>query len=546
MVRALCLDEIPGRLTEEDFWALFGRVEHETMDFKRGVPDDILTTIPAMAMTDGGLIVHGVTPDLTIGGCPRSQNTVDRITRFAGECGVDVRIRSVLVGESEITITEVPEIRGRIVTTPDGRLLRRVGGDSQPLRGDALARFVRQREDRPGEDEPLSGFQPVDVDLSALNEVLEADERPLVDREDVLRALVDLGVAEPGSSHLEVSVLRAAAVLFAYDPGKFVRGASIQLVRREGVGPGPGPTAARTECTGPLSRILDDCLSFIARYTRRYAVVRGVKREILPEYPEAVLREAILNALAHRDYGLTGATVDVTIWDDRIEVQSPGPLPGHITTENMRQEHYSRNRRIMRVLKTLGLVEEYGEGVDRMYREMEARLMEPPIFSAADGSLTVTLRNRFLVDVDDQVWLSLLGQYPMTVGERRALVVARREGYVTPRRLRQLLGDTDVRGVLSGAMAKGLLVRVGERGGSRYELSDEIVLRAGSGGMEAQSRKGQLLYDEIQRRGSISTSEGVELLGESAAAVRGLLNGLVQMGLARAEGRTRGRRYYST
>ena len=546
MVRVLCLDDIPGRLTEEDFWALFGRVEHETLDFKRGVPDDILTTIPAMAMTDGGLIVHGVTSDLKIRGCPRSQNTVDRITRFAGECGVDVRIRSVLVGGSEVTITEVPEIRGRIVTTPDGRLLRRVGGDSQPLRGDALARFVRQREDRPGEDEPLSGFQPVDVDLSALNEVLEADERPSVEREDALRSLVDLGVAEPGSSVLGVSVLRAAAVMFAHDPGKFVPGASVQLGRREGVGPGPGPTSARTECTGPLSRILDDCLRFVSRHTRRYAVVRGVKREVLPEYPEPVLREAILNALAHRDYGLVGATVDVTIWDDRIEVQSPGPLPGHITTENMREEHYSRNRRIMRVLKTLGLVEEYGEGVDRMYREMEARLMEPPIFSAADGSVTVTLRNRFLVDVDDQVWLSLLGQYPMTVGERRALVVARREGYVTPRRLRQLLADTDVRGVLSGAVAKGLLVRVGERGGSRYELSDEIVLRAGSGGMEAQSRKGQLLYDEIQRRGSISTSEGVALLGESAATVRGLLNGLVQMGLARAEGRTRGRRYYRT
>ena len=546
MARVLCLDDIPDRLTEEDFWAMFGRVEHETLDFKRGVPDDILKTIPAMAMTDGGLIVHGVTSDLKIGGCPRSQNTVDRITRFAGECGVDVRIRSMLVGESEITITEVPEIRGRIVTTPDGRLLRRVGGDSRPLRGDALARFVRQREDRPGEDEPLSEFQPVDVDLSALNEVLEADERPPVEREDALRSLVDLGVAEPGSSCLGVSVLRAAAVLFAHDPGKFIPGASVQLVRREGVGPGPGPTAARTECTGPLSRILDDCLRFVSLYTRQYAVVRGVKREALSEYPELVLREAILNALAHRDYGLVGATVDVTIWDDRIEVQSPGPLPGHITTENMREEHYSRNRRIMRVLKTVGLVEEYGEGVDRMYREMEARLMEPPIFSAADGSVTVTLRNRFLVDVEDQVWLSLLGQYPMTVGERRALVVARREGYVTPRRLRQVLGDTDVRGVLSGAVAKGLLVRVGERGGSRCELSDEIVLRAGSGGMEAQSRKGQLLYDEIQRRGSISTSEGVALLGESAAAVRGLLNGLVQMGLARAEGRTRGRRYYRT
>ena len=544
MVRVLRLADIPDRLSEEDFWDLFGRVEHETLDFKRGVPDDILTTIPAMAMTDGGLIVHGVASDLKVTGCPRSQNTVDRITRFAGECGVEVQFRSVLVGELAITVTEVPEIRGRIVTTPDGRLLRRVGGDSQPLRGDALARFVRQREDRPGEDEPVSGFRPADVDLSVLNEVLEADERPFVEQEGALRSLVDLGVALPSSHPRDVGVLRAAAVLFAHDPGKFVSGASVQLVRREGVGPGPGPTAARTECTGPLSRILDACLRFISRHTRKYAVVRGVKREILPEYPATVLREAILNALAHRDYGLIGATVDVTIWDDRIEVRSPGPLPGHITTENMREEHYSRNRRIMRVLKTAGLVEEYGEGVDRMYSEMEARLMEPPVFSAADGSVTVTLRNRFLVDVEDQVWLSLLGQYPMTMGERRALVVARREGSVTPRRLRQMLGNSEVGGLLSGAVAKGLLVRVGERGGSRYELSDEIVLRAGSGGMEAQNRKGQRLYDAIQQRGSISTSEGMALLGESASSVRGLLNGLVGMGLARAEGRTRGRRYY--
>ena len=544
MVHMLRFDDIPERLSEDELWELFGRIEHETLDFKRGVPNDILTTIPAMAMTDGGLIVHGVASDLTVTGCPRSQNTVDRITRFAGECGVEVRVRSVLVGEFEITVTEVPEILGRIVTTPDGRLLRRVGGDSQPLRGDALARFVRQREDRSGEDELVSGFRPADVDLSVLNEVLEDDERPSVEREGALGSLVDLGVALPGAHPSDMSVLRAAAVLFADDPGKFVSGASVQLVRREGVGPGPGPTAARTECTGPLSRIVDGCMRFISRQTFQYAVVRGLKREILPEYPEPVLREAILNALAHRDYGLVGATVDVTIWDDRIEIRSPGPLPGHITTENMREEHYSRNRRIMRVLKTVGLVEEYGEGVDRMYQEMEARLMEPPIFSSADGSVTVTLRNRFLVDVEDQVWLSLLAQYPMTMGERRALVVARREGFVTPRRLRQVLGDSDVSGPLSGAVAKGLLVRVGERGGSRYELSDEIVLRAGRGGMEAQSRKGQLLYDEIQQRGSISTSEGMALLGERASAVRGLLNDLVRMGLARAEGRTKGRRYY--
>ena len=129
--------------------------------------------------------------------------------------------------------------------------------------------------------------------------------------------------------------------------------------------------------------------------------------------------------MAHRDYGLDGATVDITVRDDRIEVRSPGPLPGHITIDNMRDEHYSRNPRIMRVLKTVGLVEEYGDGIDRMYREMESRLMEPPAFEATASSVTVTLRNRFLVEVEDQMWLMQLGREDLTTNERRVLVAAR-------------------------------------------------------------------------------------------------------------------------
>lgn len=546
MPRQLSLTDIPDRLSESEFWDLFGRIEHEQLDFKRGVPDDIMDTIPAMAMTEGGLIIHGVDRDLRIVGCPLSQNTLDRITRYANECDVEVQLRTVVVEGVELTVTAVPEIRGRIVTTPDGRLLRRVGGDCQPLRGDSLARFVRDREERAAEDDELSTFDPADFDLPLVNHALRADSRPGVRRENVVRALTDLGVALPGSPPVGPRVLAAAAILFGSKPEQSVPGATVQLVRRVGVGPGPGPSAGREECSGPLPTLLDCCLKFIAQHTKRYQAVVGTRREVLPEYPEAVLREALLNALAHRDYGLSGATIDVTVWDDRIEIQSPGSLPGHITLENMRDEHYSRNRRIMRVLKVLNLVEEYGEGVDRMIQEMEARLMEPPIFAATPSSVTVTLRNRFLVDVEDQVWLSLLGRYQLSAAERRALVIARREGAVTRRRLRSVMPDADVEATLTGAVAKGLLVKVGERGGSRYELSDEVILRAGSQGMEAQVRKRQLLLDQIHRQGSLSTAEGAELIDEEMAVVRHLLNDLVQAGLARAEGRTRARRYYSS
>ena len=543
MISVPRLGAIPPRLDVDAFWSLFGRVEHEQLDFKRGVPDDVRDTLAAMAMTHGGLIVHGVDDERNVVGCPLSQNTQDRIKRIAFECGVDVQVREVSVGERKLTICAVPEVRGRIVTTPDGRLLRRVGGDAQPLRGDALARFVSERQHRAGEDEPLVTMQDSAFDLDAVNQVLTADGRAAVGADGMVRALADLGVAVAAAPPLEPSVLRAAAVLFAGDPRDFLRGAAVQLVRRSGVGPGPGPSSAREECAAPLVETVDCCLRFVDRHTRRFEAVTGLRREALPEYPRAALREAVVNALAHRDYGLDGATVDVTVWDDRIEVRSPGPLPGHITVDNMRDEHYSRNPRIMRVLKTIGLVEEYGEGIDRMYREMESRLMEPPLFEATSSSVTVTLRNRFLVDVEDQVWLTLLGQDDLTAEERRTLVAVRRNGSIAPREIRRILPDADARALLAGAVAKGVLARVGRRGGTRYVLSEEMTLRAGSAGIAARGRRRRLLLDEVRRRGSVSVAEGARLVDVSPAAARGLLNELVQAGLVRPEGRTRARRY---
>lgn len=132
-------------------------------------------------------------------------------------------------------------------------------------------------------------------------------------------------------------------------------------------------------------------------------------------------------------------------------------------------------------LETSGIsaLEEYGEGIDRMFDLMDARLMDPPIIVATPSSVTVTLHNRFLVTVEEQAWLAL----------------------------------------------------------------DEVIMRAGSSGMEAQARKRQMLLDEIAKLGSLSTAEGADLLGEDPVLVRHLLNDLVAGGQAAARGQTRARRY---
>src|SRR5918999_1221536 len=124
------------------FWRLLGRLEHERLEFKCSA-NHLCDAIPAMSMSEGGVIVLGVSDEHELVGRALDQPTLDRITAAACECGVDVSVRAITVGRTPLAL--VPAVRDRIVTTADGRLLRRVGATNQPLRGDAVSRFVRAR-----------------------------------------------------------------------------------------------------------------------------------------------------------------------------------------------------------------------------------------------------------------------------------------------------------------------------------------------------------------------------------------------------------------
>lgn len=537
------LSDLPETSSLARLLDVVGHLETEQLDFKRE-PAKLHEIFAAMAMTRGGLVLIGINDRRELHGAALTQQLLDKLKRAGADTGVDIQLRELSVDESRVTVVAVPEVSGRVVTTPDGRLLRRVGSDNVPLRGDALARFVVEMSKGSAEEEPLLAVEAGEFDLDLVNTALRSLERPEVKEDGVFRALVDLGVADPQAAPADPQVTLAAGLLFGRHPTKWCRGASLQLIKRAGLGPSAGPTEERAEVDGPLPKVLDEALAFIQRHTRTYEVVIGRQRVRIPEYPTEALREAILNALAHRDYSLTGGTVDLTIWEDRVEITSPGSLPAPITVDNMRHQHYSRNRRIMQGLKAFGLVEEYGEGVDRMFEAMSDRLMDPPGIVATDMSVTVTLHNRILVSIEDQSWLAMLSHLSLSREERLAVALVHREGFVTRRRLLQLLPDADAAAVFRGATAKGLLVQTGRGGGIRYVMSPELSLRAGSSGVEAQSRKRQRLLDEIHRRGSISTAEGAVLLREDTTMVRHLLNDLVHAGLATAKGNTRARRYF--
>jgi ATP-dependent DNA helicase RecG len=108
----------------------------------------ICESVVAMAMTSGGTILVGVADDRTIRGHPVEQHSLDRIAAVAHETHVDVAVELLDVAGIPVLAITVPAVAPRVVTTPDGRLLRRVGSSNQPLRGDGVRRFLGQRATR--------------------------------------------------------------------------------------------------------------------------------------------------------------------------------------------------------------------------------------------------------------------------------------------------------------------------------------------------------------------------------------------------------------
>jgi ATP-dependent DNA helicase RecG len=132
------------KLSERRFWRRYGRLEHERLEFKSAVAH-VTESVVAMAMTEGGTILIGVSDDRRLIGCPVDQVMLDRIANVAHETQVDLAVELLGVGGHSMLAVTVPPVAPRVVTTPDGRLLRRVGGSNRPLCGESVARFLRTR-----------------------------------------------------------------------------------------------------------------------------------------------------------------------------------------------------------------------------------------------------------------------------------------------------------------------------------------------------------------------------------------------------------------
>ena len=210
--------------------------------------------------------------------------------------------------------------------------------------------------------------------------------------------LTALGLGNGGDAAWTPTV--AGLLLFGRAPQRLLPQAQVKVARFRGDDV-TGLIVDRAEIGGAVGPLIEAVTQFVTRNMRVGGVIEGLYRRDVPEYPIQAVREAVTNAIAHRDYRLAGQKVQVRMFDDRLEIESPGGLAGPVTLETLETRRYSRNPRLAQAMYTLRLVEEMGTGIRRIKRALGALGSGPPTFVSDRAAFLIRLPALPLADPAD-------------------------------------------------------------------------------------------------------------------------------------------------
>ena len=363
------VEEIESRLRsgEDSGWE-FKQVEFAGDRPRRPTRDDWADEIAAFANAAGGVVLAGVADDGKVIGMSRAQ--IANLDALLVEVSTDtikppVRIRTHHTELSDgrlVLLAEVPE-SDSVHESPGGNYIR-VGASKRLMGGDERLRLAQRRSQA-----RFLWFDKQPVPETGFRTLAEALWKPLLSAE---------GAAEPeaalGKLALlvddEAGVLRAAVagvLLCTPNPEQWLPNACITATRYRGRDRASGQIDAQ-EITGPLNEQIAGAVAFAAR-NMQVAARKDPARSDLPQYSERAVFEALVNAVVHRDYSIRGTKIRLSMFDDRLEIQSPGSLPNNLTVESMGSRQSTRNEALTSVLARMPVGGTRGGGDRRYFME---------------------------------------------------------------------------------------------------------------------------------------------------------------------------------
>jgi ATP-dependent DNA helicase RecG len=431
-------------------------------------PAQLSEHLVALANTDGGGLALGLAPTGKVLRRVSASEAEDLLRQAEAVCRPPVAAQweeRELHGRMAVVV-RVPR-SSELHALLDGRVLVRSGAENRALGGEEIRLLAATKSAGDYEAESCADAGWEDLDPQVIDGFLEGRQRRrrALARGEAHEVLEAMGYMRGGLPTV------AGLLLFGRAPQTRFPQSGLLFVRFEAPAARGAPDepayGRREEIEGPLPRLIESAWQILTDEMQTRAVLRGLVREERSEYPLFAVREALVNAVCHRDYRIHGRRIELRMYPDRLEVVSPGGLPGFITLDNLVEEHYSRNPRLVAGLFQWGFVEELGLGIDRMIEEMVADGRPPPAFAATPYSFKVTLaaaRERPPLPAWEQ---------DLSERQARALNFAREHGRIANRDYRELCPEVSAETLrldLADLVRRGLLMKVGDKKGTYYIL----------------------------------------------------------------------------
>ncbi len=467
-----------------------------------GMPKSARETLSAFSNDEGGILVLGL----------------DESTGFAPASGFDaVKIRDDLASmcadamqppvRADIQIEDLEGTQMVVATVPEtspsakpcyvkvkgitgGSYTR--GGDGDRLLTAYELYALQANRAHPADDhEVVPGAAEADLDPDAVGRLLRrvrSRDPGAFAAVDDATALVRLGVLRADSAGRGVTL--AGLLTLGSWPQQFVPQLCVTFIAVPGVSKDGIPEGAprftdNSLVRGPIPTMIEQTVAVILRNTRTAGVVQGLGRTDLGDYPVEALREAVTNALAHRDYSplARGTQIQVELYVDRLVIRNPGGLFGTVTEDDLGQEGVSssRNAYLMQLLADVYLpgtdqvvADNRGSGIPDMLARLRRANLTLPTFDSRLSRFTVTFPKHTLLTPETLTWVASLRQDSLSHAQVSALALMREGRTVSNGTLRQLgLDSRDATAALADLVARGLAIRVGGRRYAEYVLDPD-------------------------------------------------------------------------
>lgn len=567
--------------TEPELSALVRREEGQFLEFKslwdqsrgsrraldrRRARDFLAECVAAFANADGGTLLLGVEDDGTPSGHAYPDEAVANLLAVPERrLHPRVRCRSqrAMLDGHEVLVVQVPIAPEAVMVVANGfpyRVGDRILREPQEVinaRKEAYRRVGFEQRIRP--EATLE-----DLDLDLVTGFLSSSVFLRRSAEELLSRF-GLILPRPGAP----AVTNAALLLFGQDPVlrwhpragiRFFRVAGRQ--RRHGAGRNVAQIA---RIDPPLAEAIPRAYRLVKEHVRRSEKLHDLFFREMPEYPEFAWQETIVNAFAHRDYEDQSREIEVWFFDDRMEVKSPGDLIPPVTLDLLRSRtpiHASRNPLIVRLLVEAGLMREEGEGIARIFEEMEASYLNGPEFELEATTFTVTLRNEPIFAGVSPEWQETVRRLPLSLAQRRVLV-AHPDGFTNEdyRRLNGVDRDEAYRQIRDMVELGVVLPAEAPGRGAVYRVVHGAAKQPAQPNAEAANAKNAIpgahigdwqswdrertavLRSYFAEHPFLQNADYRELFGLGRDAALRELRQLVEEGRLRREGRGRGTKY---